>query len=198
MKILIPIILILVLITSCSEITSPKPRGYFRIHLPEKEYIEFSENFPYSFDYPKYAKVVSYEGEQNQKYWINLVFPEFNAEVNISYKEVNDTNLPLLLEHSWTFIEKHNIKADAVSDNWFYDNDKKVYGGVFEIKGNVASPMQFFLTDSVKHFFRGALYFLEIPNKDSLYPVIEFIKPDIFRLVESLKWKTIEINASDS
>jgi gliding motility-associated lipoprotein GldD len=191
-------ILIAVFFTSCSEVHTPKPRGYFRIHFPEKEYQRFSENYPYEFDYPIYAKVIPYRGEQKEDYWINLVFPKFNAELNISYKQVNDTNLTLLLDHSWTFIEKHNVKADGVKDIWFHDNEKHVYGGVFEIKGNVASPMQFFLTDSTNHFFRAALYFLEKPNKDSIAPVFNFIKPDIIRLVESFNWKNLKSNASDS
>ncbi|MBN2682685.1 MAG: gliding motility lipoprotein GldD [Bacteroidales bacterium] len=192
MKKILYILSTLIVISSCSKVHTPKPRGYFRIHFPEKEYVKYTENCPYSFEYPIYAKVYPYRGEQKEKYWIDVVFPQFNAEINISYKEVNDTNLSILLDNSWTFLEKHNIKADAVVDNWFYQEEKKVYGAIFEIKGNVASPMQFFLTDSVKHFFRGALYFLEVPNKDSLFPVIEFIKPDIYRLVESLEWKKID------
>jgi hypothetical protein len=48
--------------------------------------------------------------------------------------------------------------------------------------------MQFFLTDSVNHFLRGALYIREVPNIDSIQPVIDFLEPDIIRLIETTSW----------
>ncbi|PIV58809.1 MAG: gliding motility lipoprotein GldD, partial [Bacteroidetes bacterium CG02_land_8_20_14_3_00_31_25] len=52
-----------------------------------------------------------------------------------------------------------------------------------------ASNIQFYVTDSIRHFVRGALYFETKPNKDSLAPIINFIEQDVTHLVETLRWK---------
>ena len=62
-------------------------------------------------------------------------------------------------------------------------------GIMYEIKGNAASPFQFFATDSTKHFLRGSMYFNVYPNKDSLAPVFDFVQSDIKHLIETIKWK---------
>jgi gliding motility-associated lipoprotein GldD len=67
--------------------------------------------------------------------------------------------------------------------------ERNVIAVLFEIKGNAATPYQFFATDSTTHFLRGSLYFNVYPNKDSLAPVVDFVKKDIFRLIETLEWK---------
>ncbi len=36
---------------------SPKPRGYYRIVYPAKQYQPYTEGCPFTFDYPKYSKV---------------------------------------------------------------------------------------------------------------------------------------------
>ena len=65
----------------------------------------------------------------------------------------------------------------------------KVYGILYDLTGNTASSVQFILTDSVKHFFRGALYFENVPNKDSIAPMSAYIREDVIRLMESFEWK---------
>ena len=64
-----------------------------------------------------------------------------------------------------------------------------VYGSLFMLDGESASPLQFMLTDSVSRFFRGALYYDCIPNADSLAPVTRYLKQDIVELIQSFKWK---------
>ena len=123
-----------------------------------------------------------------EPYWINIVFPEFNGEIHISYKKV-EGNLDAYLEDSRTLAYKHTIKADAIVETTFADPSKKVYGLVYEIKGNAASSAQFHLTDSSHNFLRGSLYFNVQPNVDSLGPVIDFFKQDIKHLMETFEWK---------
>ena len=67
--------------------------------------------------------------------------------------------------------------------------NEKVYGLVFDIAGNTASSVQFYLTDSTKHFMRGALYFNERTNVDSVSPVLTYLKKDILHMIETLKWE---------
>ena len=118
---------------------------------------------------------------------LNIVFPAQNGKVYFSYKKIKD-NLSSLIEDSRTFAYKHTIKADAIKERVFQNEEDNVYGIMYEIEGNTASAVQFFVTDSVRHFIRGSLYFDAHPNKDSLAPLVSFIKEDVLVLMESIKW----------
>jgi len=189
-SIFIVLLLLIGLMTSCSSSPkAPKPRGYFRIDLPKKQYILLDSTFPYSFEYPTYASVNPDLHSPNEKYWINLDFKAFKATLHLSYKSI-DGDLITFLEDAHTLVTKHIPKADAIYDSLIVDRKRNVFGLTYEIEGSgAASPYQFFLTDSTTHFLRGALYFNIAPNNDSLQPVIEFIQQDIEHLIATLKWK---------
>ncbi len=165
---------------------------YFRIDLPSKSYRTFdSTSFNYTFQYPVYGNVEPYvntDSTKNTQGWINIQFPSFNATLFLTYVPIQN-NLPKLLEECRSLAYKHDIKADAIREVLYLDSLHKVYGMVYEIKGNAASPAQFYLTDSTQHFLRGSLYFNVKPNKDSLAPVIQFLQKDIKYLIETLRWK---------
>ncbi len=183
------ILLIVIILGSCKQNYSPKPRGYFRIDLPQREYIDFDTTFPYSFNYSNYIRIEQDPYSTNEKYWINLVMKDFDATLHLSYKVV-DGNLEKYLEDSYTLVTKHIPKADAIYDNLVVDRDRNVFGLTYKIVGRgAASPYQFFLTDSSSHFLRGALYFNYLPNNDSLQPVIDFVIEDIEHIIETLEWK---------
>lgn len=183
------LVLTLLIVVACERSFTPKPRGYFRIDLPEKEYKVYESDCPYSFEYPDYAVVLNDTNANSEPCWINIFYPRFNAEINITYKEVNDTNLQTLIEDSWTLLQKHNIKAEAIKNHFYTYPDKNIFGVLYEIKGNAASSFQFVLTDSTNHYLRGALYFFEVPNKDSIGPVAHFIHQDVIHMMESFEWK---------
>lgn len=191
-KIRLNIFLVLIValsIAACNQNHSPKPRGFFRIDLPEKSYLDFDTTFPYSFEYPQYATIVKDPHSPNEKYWINVEMYNFDATLHLSYKEVNG-NLIQYLEDSHTLVSKHIPKADAIYDKLIVDRQRNIFGLSYEIIGSdAASPYQFFVTDSSSHFLRGALYFNTIPNNDSLQPVINFVIQDIEHLISSLQWK---------
>jgi gliding motility-associated lipoprotein GldD len=181
----------ILLISACNQNYSPKPRGYFRIDLPEKSYVKFDSTFPFSFEYPKYATIIKDPYSQNEKYWINLEMYDFDATLHFSYKKVNG-NLVKYLEDSHTLVSKHIPKADAIYDSIIIDRQRNVFGLSYQIIGSdAASPFQFFLTDSSTHFLRGALYFNSIPNNDSMQPVIDFIAKDIDHIINTLEWNEI-------
>jgi len=173
---------------SCREKAMPKPRGYFRIDFPEKEYQDWNQDYPFSFEFLKGARVVKDKSRLAESYWLNVEYPIYNATLHLSYKEVNE-NLEKYLEDSHRLVYKHAIKADAIDGTNYIDKHKNVYGLVYRIQGNAASSIQFIATDSLKHFLRGSLYFNNHPNQDSLAPVIQYIDKDIVHLMESLKWK---------
>lgn len=173
---------------NCKKNYTPKPRAYFRIDLPEKQYQKYESDCPYTFQYPVYATINSDKSNPAEKCWANIDFKNIGGRIHISYKDVNN-NIAQILEDSRKLAYKHSIKADAIQEQVFIKPEKKVYGILYEIEGNAASSVQFFLTDSTHHYLRGALYFNVEPNKDSLSPVIQFIKDDIIVLIESFEWR---------
>ncbi|MBU0764415.1 MAG: gliding motility lipoprotein GldD [Bacteroidetes bacterium] len=181
--------LALIILTSCDPDTIPRQRGYFRIDLPEHSYLKYGGDCPYSFDCPVYATVLKHQGKYSQPCWIDIRFPDFKAEINVSYLSVNDTGLGKCIADSRKFAYKHSLKADAINEQVYVNPELRVFGTCYRIKGNAASPLQFYLTDSLQHFFRGALYFYLKPNKDSLAPVVEFLESDVRRIIESFEWK---------
>ncbi|MBN1822053.1 MAG: gliding motility lipoprotein GldD [Prolixibacteraceae bacterium] len=188
------ILLILFIFGACKEKYTPRPRGYFRISFPEKKYTEFQEKgFPYVFEIPTYAEINNLSKNNQDKFDVTVVIPENKADIHITYKQISKDSeigkLEFLLEDSRTLAYKHTIKADAIEERIFINPIEKVYGTIYLIEGNAASPMQFFLTDSTTHFLRGSFYIRDIPNIDSLKPVIDFIEPDIIHLIETTKWE---------
>lgn len=171
------------------EIFSPKPRGYFRINFPEKKYRVYDSICPYKFEIPVYAQMKQDKHNGAEPCWLNLEFPKYKATVHLSYKEVNN-NIATYLEDSHNFANKHQVKATGLDEIAVIRDSAKVYGLVFDIEGNTASSVQFYLTDSTRHFLRGALYFNSIPNIDSLRIVVDFIKKDILHLINTTSWKT--------
>ncbi len=177
-----------ILIFGCQSTPLPKPRGYFRLDFPEKRYRVFDSIFPYKFSYPVYGQIVKDKERGAENYWINIEFPKYKAKIHISYKQVHG-NIDTLIEDIRTLAYKHTIKADAINEKLFANPEKKVFGTLYDIRGNAASSYQFYVTDSVKHFLRGALYFRVHPNKDSLAPAIDFFGKDMTYLIETLEWK---------
>jgi len=175
---------------SCSEDYTPKPRGYFRIDFPKHSYKVFeNDSFPYSFEMPDYSVAQTYAGHEKQPFWLDIVFAKYLAKIHLSYFKVNK-NLGSYLEDSRTLAYKHAVKADAINEKLFIDPTKKVFGVLYEISGNSASSIQFYATDSTKNFLRGSLYFFAQPNKDSLLPVVNFLREDVVKFIESINWKS--------
>jgi gliding motility-associated lipoprotein GldD len=196
MRLLIAIVLLCSLFACRPTTYTPKPRGYAQISFPEHEYRLFSDpSFPYSFEYPVYGRIVRdtlFFGQKPENpYWINIDFPTIGGVIYLSYKPVTPQQpLDKLLEdsHEMSFTA-HSKRADYIDDNTrFSNNENRVYGILYNIGGNAASAYQFIATDSAKHFVRGALYFDVSPNADSLRLSNEFLKKDIERLLETLKW----------
>jgi len=177
-----------IIITGCRNSYSPKPMGYPRVDFPEKNYVLYDAAGPYSFEYPAYARIEADQDPNSEPWWINIRFPSLNGTIHISYKAVQN-NLETYIEDSRTLVYKHATKAENIEETPVIDPENKRYGILYDLSGNVASGVQFFLTDSTTHFLRGSLYFNSTPNKDSLYPVIRFVRDDIIHLIETTRWK---------
>jgi gliding motility-associated lipoprotein GldD len=181
--------------SGCKQVAVPKPRGHFRIDLPARKYVQFNypndtkSKLPLSFEYPEYGQM-TFQGENGTKPgWFNIEFPRYKAKIYLTYKDVHN-DLDSLLDQSYNLnVKNHVSKADAIKEQVVSNPDNKVYGILYDLKGNTASAVEFYVTDSVSHYLRGSLYFSSEPNADSLAPVIDFFRGDILHLIETLKWK---------
>lgn len=172
----------------CKENHTPKPLGYHRIDFPEKEYEQYNTDCPFTFEYPVYGEVRADQSSNAEPCWLNIQFPEYNGTIHLSYKSVNN-NLTNLTEDARNLTYKHTIKAEAIQEKLFSKPEKNVHGILYDVQGNAASSLQFFLTDSTDHFVRGSLYFNVQPNKDSLAPVIDYFREDVIHFMESFRWE---------
>ena len=180
-------LLLFSVLVSCEEEEEsfiPKPRAYYRIDLPKKVYRNYDSICPFRFEIPEYSIV---ESDKNPC-WLNLVFPKFNAKLHMSYHELNG-DLPRYLEDAYELASKHQVRASGLEEQVVLRDSAKVYGLIYNIDGNTATSMQFYLTDSTKNFFRGSLYFNCPPNIDSLKLVVNFLKSDVLNLIQTFSWK---------
>jgi gliding motility-associated lipoprotein GldD len=179
---------------SCREASVPKPKGYFRLDLQPKKYIVFNEtnqakNLPLKFEYPVYGNISDKVDDKSEPGWFNIEFPAYKARIYMTYKDVGG-DLEGLIEQTYTMnVKNHISKADAINEQLINDVENRKFGILYDLKGNTASAVQFYVTDSVKHYLRGSLYFESEPNADSLAPVIDFFREDVIHLIETLKWK---------
>ena len=179
------------LMVSCGEPERPlpKPKGYFRIDLPEKDYVKVDTLLKYAFEIPSYAQLTNDPFAPDEKNWVNVEMPDFKASIHLTHKDVKG-NLGEYLEDVHTMLTKHLQKASGMNDSLIVNPEHKVYGMMIEMDGKgVATPLQFYLTDSTANFVRGALYFNFVPNNDSMQPVIDYIRQDIDRMIGTFEWK---------
>jgi gliding motility-associated lipoprotein GldD len=192
---LITIILLSGSYFSCRHILVPKPKGHFRIDLPERKYLVFDDQhsnlnkMPFTFEYPAYGQMTFQHEKKGESGWFNIEFPSYRAKIYLTYKDIKN-DLDSLLDQTYKINVKYHItKADAINEQVINNKEDKVYGILYDLKGNTASAVQFYVTDSIHHYLRGSLYFSAEPNADSLAPVIEFFREDVKHLIETLKWK---------
>jgi gliding motility-associated lipoprotein GldD len=181
------------ILCSCNSDYTPKPRGYFKITFPKKQYQSFDQpGYPYSFEYPTYAKVLKdssfFGGATENPWWINIDFPQFNGRIYVSYKDPRKEKFDKLISDSYKLTNKNTVKAYSIDDS-LITNPNNVHGIFFKLGGDVATANQFLLTDTTTHFLRGALYFDATPNEDSLSIVNRFLIEDVRHLINTFKWK---------
>ena len=181
-------LLVLLTFYSCAKETLPKPKAYLRLNYENIEsYKKINTNCPFSLEISKIANL-----SQDDKCWITIEYPTLKASLNITYHPV-EKNLNELLQESEKLTYNHAIKAEGIISQPYDNYINKTYGSLSEVTGNAASPLQFYLTDSIRHFVNGALYFDVQPNYDSILPAVKFIEKDIKHLMETLVWKNNNI-----
>lgn len=205
-------LLLLITTMSCNSVYTSKKRGYFHIELPEHAYQSFNrEGFPYAFEYPVYANIVQdttyFDTTPENDYWVNIDFPQYDARIFLSYKIVGGkapykvkgpdgqykdsmgiNEFDRMVNDAFNLTNKNEVVATSIRDSVFRTSNG-VSGVAFRVGGNAATARQFFVTDTTKHFLRGALYFASTPNADSIKPVVDFLQKDIEHLMNTFRWK---------
>ena len=204
-------LILAVSIFSCNSQYTSKKRGYYNIALPKRSYIKFEKpGFPFSFEYPQYALILRdssyFDSTSDNPYWFNISFPTFNGKIYMSYKTIGGKSVykvkkggrysdssgvnlfEKMVSDAYKLTFKNDVKAYSIEDSVMH-TPHQVSGIFFKVSGNVATSKQFFLSDSTKHFLRGALYFDATPNEDSLVPVNAFLQEDMKHIINSLQWK---------
>jgi len=186
----LPIAIFIFVLGCTSSDFMPKPKGYNRIILPDHEYVSLPDTLPYSFMYSKHAKILRDSSWIAEPYWIDLYYPEFEASIQVSYKPIKN-DIELLKEYlatAYKLTSKHQIKAYAI-DEAIIETDREKTAVIAKLSGEVPSQYQFFTTDSTTHFLRGALYFNTATQNDSLAPVINYVRDDIIKMLNTLEWR---------
>lgn len=206
------LLLTLFFFAACNSTYTSRKKGYFRIDLPKHEYTSFNRpDYPYSFEYPDYASVIQdstyFDSNPENPYWINIDFPKLNARIFLSYKIIGGkamykikqpdgtyrdsagiNQFDRMVNDAYNLTNKNQVASSSIKDSLFHTNNG-ITGIFFRVGGNAATAKQFFVSDTTKHFLRGALYFDATPNADSLKPVQDFLQVDMDRLIRSFKWK---------
>ena len=181
---------VFLLLTSCGQeqITIPKPPTYLRLNLPNHNYVEFADNCPYSFDVSTLFKVEKVKEKGLETCHKDIQLGALNGIIHFSYIDMVEP-LSKYVNYSNDKVDEHKIKATSIEDVKILRPKDRVFGTFFELKGDVATPFQFYLTDSISRFVSGVVYFNSVPNYDSLRPSIEYLKVDLMRMVNTFKWK---------
>jgi len=173
-------------LAGCEENYIPRPIGYLRFSLPEEQFQKIDLPFG-SFEKPIYMPIVQKESPKGE-YWFDLSYPTYKLTLHCSYKPIN-SNLFQLSEDAHYMAFKHTVKATAIDEIPINDSKRKVFGILYRLRGNVATNLQFYVTDSTRHFFRGTFYIHGRPNEDSLMPLIDFAQRNITHIINTLEWK---------
>ena len=175
-------LLLNIILQSCISDIQPKPSSFLRLDYPKPIYKRIKLTNNISFETNNTSSIFN---DKKQKF--SLVYPKMKATLYLNYNTVKK-NLDSLLNDAYQLPYKHITKAESIPEKIFVNPNKKVYGTLFSVIGDAASQHQFFLTDSLKHFLVGSLYFYAKPNYDSIYPAASYIKDDIIHIIETLEW----------
>ena len=168
----------------------PRPKGYNRIDLPQHAYQKLTESHPYTFEFSKMARILPDTFSTAQKDWLFIQYPKFDANIQLTYKPLNNdpNKLKNYINDSFKLAGKHQIRASSIQEQHILTKSGRTVT-IFKIEGDVPSPYQFYTTDSTEHFLRGAIYFPIATKNDSLAPVIDYIQADMLHLLNTLEWR---------
>lgn len=177
-------IFVSLILISCGKEVTPKPSGELRLEYPKAQYQKFDSNCTYTFEYSDFAKIY----DAKKPCWFYLNYPKMKAKIFVTYYPVNN-DFDDHVRESEKMVYEHTKKASSIDTKSFEYPERRVFGNFYELKGQSASNLQFYATDSTKHFVTAYLYFDSRPKPDSLAPAVAYIKKDLMHLLDTFEWK---------
>lgn len=167
----------------------PKPYGHIRILLPDQLYVPLNGDYPYKFEISKYASIIEESKKKFGPFCITIKYNCFDAVIQITYKacKANKEKLRSIIKASKALTQSHQVKAHDIVQS-VAKTKKGLPVVVYELYGEIPTPIQFYTTDGAKHFLRGAVYLKKATENDYLEPIISFIKRDILHLIDTLEF----------
>ncbi len=184
-------IILTTVFSACKEEYTPKRKGYPKIEFPQKQYIKYDKDCPFTFDYPVYAGVFPDSSRNSEPCWLNIRYLPFNATMHLTYKNFNGDMglLQELEEQSRKYAYEHTIKAQDITQLFMDDSTNSVYITTYSLEGETATSFRFYATDKKQHYVDGGFYFNHRTNVDSIAPVQRFLLKDIDQMLQTLNWK---------
>lgn len=174
---------IVVFLISCQDDVLVKPKAKLRLDYPQSDYKRLSSPCPFSFEVNTESVPIV-----KRNCWVNIAYPYMKGTVYMTYYPVRN-NLDSLLYDAQKLTYDHSIKASNIIEQKRVDSINKVYGMFYMINGEAATPAQFYVTDSAKHFISGSVYFDSKPNYDSIYPAAMYLRNDMRKIMETIRWE---------
>jgi len=173
---------------ACSS-PSSQQKGAVDMEFPKAEYASSTDSLPFTFDLSKQAKL-TWQKNKPGEYFCNVDYPFLNARLYCTYHAITPDKFRNFAEESRKMAYQHTAVATGISEKTYANDLSHVYGILYNIQGNVATPLQVALTDSNRYFFNASLYFNMTPNADSIAPAVNYIRKDIIRIMESFTVKS--------
>ncbi|GER60327.1 gliding motility lipoprotein GldD [Patiriisocius marinus] len=183
MRIAVMLIMLLTLL-SCGDDVLVKPNAKLRLDYPAPSFHKTMTECDYNFMMSDFA-----EFQKSRNCGSKIHYPGMNATVYLTYQEIKNNNLDSLLYDAQKLAYNHDSRANGIPEQLFVNPENRTYGMFYSINGNAASQSHFYLTDSIRHFVTGSLYFEAKPNFDSIYPAVVYLRDDIRTMMETMEWE---------
>jgi gliding motility-associated lipoprotein GldD len=182
---------VLFMLIACSETPPvPKPSTYLKTEFPEHTYRQYISPGAYQFDLADLYQPKSFELAKQNYSVQEIDLGPLNGTLFLYYLKIpSKDSLPEIINFANDKVDEHKIMAEKIDFEQVILPKKHVYGTFFELKGNVATNFQFYLTDSVQHFIRGEVLLNCRPNYDSLRPTLQYLKTDLQQLLKNFQWR---------
>lgn len=180
---------VLIIVASCTEPSyTPKPPTYLRLELPEPSYEKYKDSCSYTFEISNLYQVENAPDQTDGTCHKRINLGPLNGTAYIRYWDMTEP-LSYYVNSANNEIDRHKLKANNIVDERILRPEDRVFGSFFELQGDVATPFQFYLTDSTSRFLYCEVLFNSTPNYDSLRPSLDYVKRDLDQFMNTLKWE---------
>ena len=186
---ILSIIAIALIVSACTETNfTPKPPTFLRLELPDPTYAKFSDSCSYTFNLSELYTVANAPEQGPGTCHKRIDLGPLKGMAYIRYWEMSQP-LAFYVNSANDEINKHKQKADNILNETIIRPKDRVFGSFFELQGDVATPFQFYLTDSTSRFLYCEVLFNSSPNYDSLRPTLDYLKRDLDEFMNTLEWE---------